>query len=95
MIAYTALTYSPLPPDDTNARLIFFLSYLFIGFMIGILYSYLLEGINPDDISTTQFLLYPLLGSSSIGITFTVIDYLFGGLGFPDSPLKVTILFIE
>jgi signal transduction histidine kinase len=95
LIAYTALTYSPLPPDDTNARLIFFLSYLFIGFMIGILYSYLLEGINPDDISTTQFLLYPLLGSSSIGITFTVIDYLFGGLGFPDSPLKVTILFIE
>lgn len=95
LIAYTALNYTPLSPNDTNARLIFFLTYLFVGFGIGYIYCYILEGINPDNISTSQFLLYPFIGSSTIGMFFTVIDYLFGGLVFRTNIIDIIFLIVE
>ncbi|MES2516935.1 MAG: histidine kinase [Bacteroidota bacterium] len=95
LIAYTALTYSPLEENDTNGRMIFFLSYLFVGFMIGYIYCYIVESINPDDVTITQSLAYPLLGSCSIGMCFTVLDYLFGGLGFPNTVIDFIALLVE
>lgn len=82
LIAYTALSYSFLNPNDTNTRLIFFLTYLFVGFVIGYIYCYILEGINPDNISPSQYLLYPFICSCTIGLFFTGIDYLLGGFHF-------------
>lgn len=95
LIAYTALSYSPLQQNDANGRLIFFLSYLFVGFLVGYIYSYILEDIKPDDFKTVQFLIYPLLGSCSIGLFFTGIDYFLGGVGFPNSLFSILSLYIQ
>ncbi len=77
-IAFIALSYSPLQDSDTKSQIIFFLAYLLIGFAIGNTYRYLIENMNPDDITTSQFLLYPFMGSCSIGLSFTVIDITLG-----------------
>ncbi|MEA5459339.1 histidine kinase [Arcicella sp. LKC2W] len=95
LIAYTALSYSPLHENDVTGRLVFFLSYFFVGFLVGYIYSYILEDIKPDDFKTIQFLLYPLLGSCSIGLFFTALDYFLGGLGFPDTLIEILSLYIQ
>lgn len=100
LIAYTALSYSPLHQNDVTGRLIFFLSYLFVGFLVGYIYSYILEDIKPDDFKTVQFLLYPLLGSCSIGLIFTGLDYFLGGLvlgelGFPETFFDILSLYVQ
>ena len=77
-IAFIALSYSPLQDSDSKSRVIFFLSYLFVGFTIGNTYRYILENMNPDEITTSQFLLYPFMGSCSIGLLFTLIDITLG-----------------
>jgi two-component system, LytTR family, sensor kinase len=77
-IAFIALSYSPLQDSDTRSQIIFFLAYLFIGLAIGNTYRYVIENMNPDDITTSQFLLYPFMGSCSIGLAFTLIDISLG-----------------
>ncbi len=94
-IAFIALSYSPLQDSDTNSKIIFFLAYLFVGSTIGYIYCYLVEGINPDDISTSQFLLYPFLGSCMIGLSFTIIDVFLGHFIFKNPIIDFIILFFE
>lgn len=93
-IAFIALSYSPLQDSDTNSQITFFLTYLFVGSTIGYVYCTLTESINPDDITTSQFLLYPFLGSLVIGFAFTIIDIFLGHFVFKNTFLDfVTLLF--
>jgi len=77
-IAFIALSYSPLEKDDTASQMIFFLAYLVCGLTIGNTYQYIVENMNPDEITTSQFLLYPFMGSCLIGLSFTLIDISLG-----------------
>lgn len=93
-IAFIALSYSPLQDSDTNSQITFFLTYLFVGSTIGYVYCTLTENMNPDDITTSQFLLYPFLGSLVIGFAFTIIDIFLGHFVFKNTFLDfVTLLF--
>jgi two-component system, LytTR family, sensor kinase len=94
-IAFTALTFSPLKGGDIDKQIIFFFVYLIVGFTFGYLYCYVVEKINPDTITTSQFLLYPSLGSLSIGVIFTIIDFLLGGILPPYTFTNTLILFLE
>ena len=94
-IAYVALSYSPLQGSDTSAQVVFFLTYLFVGSVIGYVYCYLVESINPDEITTSQFLLYPFLGCCTIGFSFTVIDIFLGHFIFKNPLIDFIMLFLE
>jgi two-component system, LytTR family, sensor kinase len=94
-IAFIALTYSPLQDTDTNSRILFFLAYLFVGTTTGFIYCYIVERINPDDITITQFLLYPFLGSCLIGLFFTIIDLTLGKLIVVSALSEIPILYLE
>ena len=84
-IAINALIYSPLLHGNVTDKATFILTYLVIGFTCGHFYYSFIERQNPDDISAFQFLLYPLVGSCSIGLFFTLIDYILGGVKIPTS----------
>ncbi len=84
-IAINALIYSPLLDDNLTVKAVFISTYLIIGFTSGYFYCSIVERENPDDITTFQFLLYPLVGSCTIGVSFTLIDYFLGGFEIPDS----------
>ena len=93
-IAFIALSYSPLQDSDTKSQIIFFLTYLFVGLAIGNTYRYIIENMNPDEITTSQFLLYPFIGSCLIGISFTLIDITLGQFGLKNPLLDfLTLLF--
>ena len=94
-IAFIALSYSPLQDSDSKSRIIFFLSYLFVGFTIGNTYRYTLENMNPDEITTSQFLLYPFMGSCSIGLLFTLIDITLGQFILKNPFIDFLILLFE
>lgn len=94
-IAFIALSYSPLQDGDSKGRIIFFLSYLFVGFTIGNTYRYTLENMNPDEITTSQFLLYPFMGSCSIGLLFTLIDITLGQFILKNPFIDFLILLFE
>ena len=94
-IAFVALSYSPLQDSDTNSRIIFFLTYLFVGSTIGYIYCIVVESINPDDITTFQFLSYPFLGSFIIGFAFTIIDIFLGHFVFKKGITDFFILLFE
>lgn len=94
-IAFIALSYSPLQDSDSKSRVIFFLSYLFVGFTIGNTYRYILENMNPDEITTSQFLLYPFMGSCSIGLLFTLIDITLGQFILKNPFIDFLILLFE
>lgn len=94
-IAFIALSYSPLQDSDSKSRVIFFLSYLFVGFTIGNTYRYTLENMNPDEITTSQFLLYPFMGSCSIGLLFTLIDITLGQFILKNPFIDFLILLFE
>ncbi len=94
-IAFTALTFSPLRGGNINSQIIFFLVYTLVGFVAGYIYCYKLEKINPDEITTSQFLLYPLVGSLGIGILFTIVDFTLGGFHLPNSTTNLFVLFLE
>jgi two-component system, LytTR family, sensor kinase len=79
-IAFVALQYSPLKSDDFSGRITFFTSYLIGGLIFGYIYTSLVEGMNPDEITAVQFLAYPTIGAFSIGVVFTLLDYTLGGL---------------
>ena len=94
-IAFTALTFSPLKGGDIDKQIIFFLVYLFVGFTFGYFYCYVVESINPDKMTTSQFLSYPTLGSLLIGTIFTIIDFTLGGFPLPNSIANIIVLFLE
>ena len=94
-IAFIALSYSPLQDSDTKSQIIFFLSYLFVGFIIGNTYRYIIGNVNPDEITTSQFLLYPFIGSCSIGLAFTLIDITLGQLVMKNPIVDFPILLFE
>ena len=94
-IAFTALQYSPLEDNDFSGRITFFTSYLIGGLVFGFLYTYIVESMDPDKITTVQFLSYPTIGALGIGVIFTVLDYTLGGLMFNVSFLDFIILFFE
>ena len=94
-IAFTALQYSPLEDNDFSGRITFFTSYLIGGLVFGFLYTYIVESMDPDKITTVQFLSYPTIGALGIGVVFTVLDYTLGGLMFNVSFLDFIILFFE
>ena len=94
-VAINALIYSPLHDGNVMDKAIFILAYLVIGFMCGYFYCSFVELQNPDDISAFQFLLYPLVGSCSIGLFFTFIDYILGGVKIPNSFLYVLMSYLE
>jgi signal transduction histidine kinase len=77
-IAFIALSYSPLQDSNARSQMIFFFAYLFVGLAIGNTYRYIIENMNPDEITTSQFLLYPFMGSCMIGLAFTLIDITLG-----------------
>ena len=79
-IAFIALQYSPLRDGNFTEKAVFFSAYLIMGSIFGYIYTTFVEKMNPDEITTFQFLSYPTLGAVSIGITFTIIDYTLGGL---------------
>jgi two-component system, LytTR family, sensor kinase len=78
-IAFIAAHYSYLPKSDTEAHIVLFISYLCVGMTMGYVYSSIVDSLNPDGITTSQFLFYPIVGSASIGLIYTVIDYFLGG----------------
>ena len=94
-IAFLALSYSPLQNSDTKSQIIFFLAYLFVGFAIGNTYRYIVENMNPDEITTTQFLLYPFMGSCLIGLSFTLIDITLGQFGLERPAIDFLTLLFE
>ncbi len=94
-IALTALAFSPLKSGDINKQIIFFLAYLFVGFTSGNFYCSTVEKINPDKMTTSQFLLYPFLGSVVIGVIFTIIDFTLGGFPLSSPMSGIVILFLE
>ena len=94
-IAFTALFFSPLKNGNINDQVIFFFIYVSFGFTFGYIYCYILERIDIDKITTSQFLLYPMLGSCAIGIIFTTTDLLFGGFESPRTFGETIILFLE
>ena len=94
-IAFIALSYSPLQDSDTRSQITFFLAYLFTGFTIGSIYRYTIENMNPDEITTSQFLLYPFVGSGLIGLLFTLIDVSIGKFELNNSPISFVILLFK
>jgi two-component system, LytTR family, sensor kinase len=94
-IAFIALQYSPLEDNDFSARLTFFISYLIGGLIFGYIYTSIVESMNPDEITTFQFLSYPTIGAFGIGTIFTILDYTLGGLASNVSFLDFIILFFE
>ncbi len=95
-IAFVALSYSPLQDSgDTKSQIIFVLTYLFGGFIIGNTYCYIIENLNFDDITTLQLLLYPLLGSCLIGLTFTLIGITLGQFALKNPIIDFLILLFE
>ena len=94
-IAFIALSYSPLQDSDMKSQIIFFLAYLFVGFTIGNTYRYVIENMNPDEITTSQFLLYPFIGSCSIGLAFTIIDITLGQFGMKNPLIDFLTLLFE
>jgi two-component system, LytTR family, sensor kinase len=94
-IAFVALQYSPLEDNDFSARLTFFTSYLIGGLVFGYIYTSIVEEMNPDEITTFQFLSYPTIGAFGIGVVFTILDYTLGGLTSNVSFLDFIILFFE
>ena len=94
-IAFIALSYSPLQDSDTNSQVIFFFAYIFVGFSIGNTYRYTIENMNLDEISTSQFLFYPFLGSFLIGFAFTMIDILLGKFELKNPVVDFFILLFE
>ena len=94
-IAFTALQYCSLEDNDFSGRITFFTSYLIGGLVFGFLYTYIVESMDPDKITTVQFLSYPTIGALGIGVVFTVLDYTLGGLMFNVSFLDFIILFFE
>ena len=79
-IAFVALQYSPLRDSNFTERAIFFSAYLIIGSIFGYIYTTFVEKMDPDEITTFQFLSYPTTGAIIIGLIFTIIDYTLGGL---------------
>ena len=94
-IAVNALIYSPLHDGNVTDKATFILAYLAIGFTCGYFYCSFVELQNPDDISTFHFLLYPLSGSCSIGLFFTITDYVLGGVKIPNSFLSIFMSYLE
>ncbi len=94
-IAFTALQYSPLEDNNFSGRITFFTAYLFGGLIFGYIYTAIVESMNPDEITTFQFLSYPTLGAFGIGIVFTMLDYTLGGLTSNVPVLDFIILFFE
>lgn len=94
-IAFMAFSHSPMQYSDMNGRIIFFLTYLFVGSTIGYAYCFLIESINPDEITTTQFLFYPFWGSLVIGFFFTVIDVFLGHFVFKNNVVDFFSLLFE
>lgn len=94
-IAINSLIYSPIYDGNMMDKAIYILAYLVIGFTCAYFYTSIVERQNPDDISTFQFLLYPLVGSCSIGLFFTFVDYLLGGFKIPNSFLYVLMSYLE
>ena len=78
-IALMASHYSYLLKDDFTVQVTLFFSYLIVGQSIGYYYYYLVDKLNPDGITTTQFFSYPMVGSICIGFFYTLIYYLLGG----------------
>jgi two-component system, LytTR family, sensor kinase len=94
-VAFIALQYSPLEDTDFSARLIFFTSYLAGGLIFGYIYTSFVEGMDPDEITTFQFLSIPTIGAFGIGVVFTILDYTLGGLTSSISFLDFIILLFE
>jgi two-component system, LytTR family, sensor kinase len=94
-VAFVALQYSPLEDNNFSARLTFFSSYLVGGLIFGYIYTSFVEGMNPDEITTFQFLSFPTIGAFGIGVVFTILDYTLGGLTSNISFLDSIILLFE
>lgn len=93
-IASTATHYSHLPQNDITAHIILFISYFSIGILMGFVYSSIVDKLNPDGLTTVQFLLYPIVGSAIIGLFYTLIDYFLGGFSTIAIP-EIILLFFE
>ena len=74
-IAFTDIQYSSLKDNNFSGRITFFTSSLVGGLIFGFIYTSIVESMNPDEITTVQFLSYPIIGALGIGIIFTVLDY--------------------
>ena len=94
-IAFIALQYSPLKDSDFSGRITFFAAYLASGLLFGYVYTSIVEGMNPDEITTFQFLSYPTLGAFGIGVVYTILDYTLGGLITNEPFLDFIVLFFE
>lgn len=94
-VAFTALQYSSLEDNAFSGRVIFFSAYLLAGLTFGFIYTTIIESMNPDEIITLQFLSYSTLGTFSIAIIFTLLDYTLGDLPANDSLLNFAISFFE
>jgi len=93
-IASIATHYSHLPKNDTTANIILFISYFSIGILMGYVYSSIVDKLNPDGITTAQFLLYPIAGSAIIGLFYTFVDYFLGGFDTVNIA-EIILLFFE
>jgi two-component system, LytTR family, sensor kinase len=94
-IAINAVIHSPLNEGNVTDKAIFVLAYIVTGFTCAYFYCSFVERENPDDITTFQFLLYPLIGSCSIGLLFTFIDYILGGFEMLTSFLFLLMFYLE
>ena len=93
--AFIALTHSSLQNSGIETKLLFYLTYFIVGFLSGYIYYFILRQINPDEISTLKFLMYPLLGCFTIGMFYTIINYYGEGFKFPTTILNIFIIYLE
>ena len=93
--AFIALTHSSLQNSGIETKFLFYLTYFIVGFLSGYIYYLILGRINLDEISTSKFLMYPLLGCSIIGIFFTIINYFVEGFRFQTTILNIFIIYLE
>ena len=93
-IAINTLMCSPSNNSNITEKATFIITYLVIGFTSAYFYCSFIERKNSDDISTSQTLWYPLLGSCLIGLFFKIIDYNFGIFEIPNSFFHLLLLYL-
>lgn len=76
-VTLTSLKYSGLADETAMYRLIYVCTYMVLGMGISHLYNYIHESYDPENFTSRQFIVFPLLGSLTIGTCFALTDFIF------------------
>lgn len=76
-VAFTSVKYSELGNETLTFQATYFGVYVLLGLVVSHLYNYIHESYDPDQTTSQQFVVFPLLGSFTIGTIFAITDYIF------------------